>query len=480
MSEVNPSPPESVDSVSIKSVFIHSQHSEKVDISGVVTDLDVFEHLDKPYVTALLGFVDIQDVVGVLNISGGEKITIVLQSNMENAVPVEKVFYIDKISSSNKVSDNEEFFAIHLIEDIGFLSNLINLNRCYSGKPSSIIEDISSEFFDMEVNRPIDKDQQSIKVIVPNLTPIDAMCWIKNRTTTVKGYPFYLYSTLIDENLNFVDLQSLLTAPVMNPKKGREYTYYESQIGSPSAGDRRRVIMAMQSKDSYDMYNLIDKGLLGSEYQYIDTIKKIKEEEEDTSLEEGTSLEALEEVTSLEALGEGTSLEQKYKKKFNRFLFDIETDVIETLEEDGIVEKGRLPIYDKYRYDWSTSTINSRKITRVGSSKVFDDKKSISEETETGDYRLNERSRTFSRLLTTDPVAFIVHGVDFLYGDYNVTIGNKLRVKVLRNTKVGDPTDRFDKKKSGDYLIFACKHSFTPREYTLTFSGVKLSNGDIT
>lgn len=440
MSVIKPSAAEHIDSVSINSVLIHTQHTGPVDISGVVTDLDVFEHLDKPYVTALLGFVDIEDIVGVLNISGGEKITIVLKSNMEDAIAIEKVFYIDKISASNKVADNEEFFAMHLIEDVGFKSNLININKCYNGKSSTIIEKIADEYFNAKVNKPIDKDLQDIKVIIPNLTPIDAMCWIKNKTTTVEGYPFYLYSTLIDQNFNFVDLQSLLKAPPMNPRSGQEYTHYESQISTMSPESRRRVIMAMQSRDSYDMYDLINKGILGAEHRYIDTIKKID----------------------------------------NKFVYDIEPEVVATLEEDGIVEKGRLPIYDKYRYDWAKNPINSRKITRVGGANVFEgDVKSISEQDKIAYYTLNERSRAISRLLTTDPVTFVVHGLDFLYGDYNTTIGNKLRVKVLRNTKTGNRTDLFDKKKSGDYLIFACKHSFTPREYTITFSGVKLSNGDI-
>jgi len=266
------------------------------------------------------------------------------------------------------------------------------------------------------------------------------MCWIKNKTTTVEGYPFYLYSTLIDQNFNFVDLQSLLKTPPMNPHSGQEYTHYESQISTVSPESRRRVIMAMQSRDSYDMYDLINKGILGAEHRYIDTIKKID----------------------------------------NKFVYDIEPEVVATLEEDGIVEKGRLPIYDKYRYDWAKNPISSRKITRVGGANVFEgDVKSISEQDKIAYYTLNERSRAISRLLTTDPVTFVVHGLDFLYGDYNTTIGNKLRVKVLRNTKTGNRTDLFDKKKSGDYLIFACKHSFTPREYTITFSGVKLSNGDI-
>ena len=447
MSDLKPSPPEAVDAVSIQSVIIHTELTEiPVDISALVSDLDVFEHLDKPYITAVLGFVDIEDVVGVLNISGGERVSITLKSNLEDSVPVHKHFYIDKMLSSNKVNDNEEFFAMHLIEDIAFASNLLNINKSYTGSSSDIIKSIASKL-GLKINLGLDQaDDQEIKVIVPNLTPIDAMCWVKNRTTTVEGYPYYLYSTLVGHKLNFYDMSKMLKADVMNDLPGEEYTHYESQMSMPADKSKRRVIMAYQSKDTYDVYKLIDRGLIGSDYTYLNVTKK-------------------------------------EEKKDNTFIFDINKEALDKLLSfKKIGETTHRPLYDKTRYEWSSQDeieINSRKITRIGSSQVFDGKKSLSERDDVSQYRLNEVNRSLSQLLVSDPINFIVNGLDFFDGENSTTIGNKLRVRFLRNTKVGDPTDLFDKKKSGDYLIFACKHSFTPRTYTLTFSGVKLSNGDI-
>jgi hypothetical protein len=445
MSDLKPSAPESVDAVSIQSVKIHAEFlKDPLDISTLVSDLDVFEHLDKPYITAILGFVDIEDVVGVLNISGGERVSITLKSNLEESVPVHKHFFIDKILSSNKVSDNEEFFAMHLIEDIAFLSNLININQSYTGSSSDIIKKIA-KVLGRGVNLGLDEaDNQEIKVIVPNLTPIDAMCWIKNRITTVDGYPYYLYSTLVGENLNLYDMAKMLKDDAMNILPGEEYTHYESQMSMPADKSKRRVIMAYQAKETYDVYKLIDRGLIGSDYTYL-------------------------------------NLTKKEKQKDNTFRFDINKEALDKLASfKQLWQTTHRPLYDKTRYEWSTRVeISSRKITRIGSAQAFDGKKSLSERDEVAQYRLNEVNRSLSQLLVSDPMSFIVNGLDFFNGEENTTVGNKLRVRFLRNTKVGDPTDLFDKKKSGDYLIFACKHSFTPREYTLTFSGVKLSNGDI-
>lgn len=440
MSSVKPSPIEFATAVTIESVTIHTEIAPPVEIAAAVTDIDVFEHIDKPYLTAVVGFVDFEDVVGLLNLSGGEKVIIELKANVEEAYPVVNKFYIDKIMSSTKVSDNEEFFTLHLIEDIGFESNLMNVNKPYTGKSTEIIKTIAKDFLGAEVDIKAN-DVQDMKVIVPNLTPIDAMCWVKNRSTTFEGYPIYLYSTLVDNSLQVSDLQTLLTERSMNPEEGQEYTHYESQVNLGIDKMGRRVIKGYQSKDTYDVYKLIDLGLLGAEHQYLDITKK-----------------------------EGDN------RNYN-FILDFDMDVIKnTLEKDtSLTEKTKL-IFDKSRHDWSSgdSKINSRKITRIGSANVFNNKKSISQGEDVPAYKRNEISRTISQLLTTDPITFVVNGIDFFSGIKSATIGNKLTIKFLRNTKAGDPQELFDFKKSGDYIIFACKHSFTTTDYTLTFSGVKM------
>lgn len=435
MSVLNPAAPEDADAISFESVIIETELYPKLEIAPFVTDLDVFEHLDKPYVTAILGFVDAEDAVGAINLSGGEKVTIILKTNIEDSYPVKRVYYVDKIMTSAKTGDTEEFYALHLIEDHAFISNVLNVNKAYSGKATTIVTKIAKEFLDVKVNAST-TDLQDSKVIVPNLSPIDAMCWMKNKATTTDGYPFYLFSTLVEPGLQMHDLRTLLSADTMNA--GKPYVYYESQLSEKSTTGNRRIIMAYQSKDTHDVYKLLNDGLIGGEYRYLDTIKK-----ED-----------------------------------HKFEFDIDSEVISNLKKDDIVSK--IPLYDSVRYDWSSDKIKSRKITRVAASKVFDENKSLSERDEIAHYRLNEVSRSMSRLLTAGGINFIVNGLDFFDGLEATTIGNKLEIKFLRNVVTEGEDKKFDHRKSGDYLIFACKHSFTPREYTLTFSGVKLSNGEVT
>ena len=117
------------DSINIESVIIEVKDSKQsAQIANGVSDIDIFEHLDKPYLTAILGYTDRDSVVSNMDIAGGEKIHIQLKSNRAQTVSVSKTFFIDKIVLSDKSTDISEFYVFHLIEDIGYISNLHNVN----------------------------------------------------------------------------------------------------------------------------------------------------------------------------------------------------------------------------------------------------------------------------------------------------------------------------------------------------------------
>ena len=428
------------DSINIESVIIEVKDSKQsAQITNGVSDIDIFEHLDKPYLTAILGYTDRDSVVSNMDIAGGEKIHIRLQSNRAGTVPVSKTFFIDKIVLSDKSTDISEFYVFHLIEDIGYISNLHNVNSSYSGRPSQIIRKISTNLLAKKVDIS-SEDFQQMKVIVPNLTPIDAMCWVKNRASTSDGYPFYLYSTLVDSDLQMKDLKSLMKSKTKNSE--RPYTFSESQISeseNPPAKSER-IIVRFQSKGTENLFKLIQDGLIGSDYRYINVTKN----------------------------------------KVDRFTFNVDEEVIKPLKKANIIDKGT-PLFDNGRYEDTTADIKSRRISQIGGTSAHHNPlhKSYSESEGVAQYRLNIINRAMTHMLTKSKIDFVVEGIDFLDGNQNDTLGKKISLRFLRNRMDESDTDVYDKKKSGDFLIFACKHSISRNSYYVTMSGLKLSNGEV-
>lgn len=439
MSNQNPNATEHSTSVEFKSVQINSENFPfPIDVVDIVTNIDIYEHLDKPYLTAAISVTDSTDIVAGANISGGETVTIKLQSTRKSSVPIEKTFRIAKITTSQKTSSNVEFYVFHLIEDIAFQSSLKNVNQSYTGSPHDIITKISEGFLDGKKVLKRGASAQNMKVIIPNLAPLESMSWIKNRSCTEDGYPFYLTSTLVNDELSFIDLESLLNDNTMTEIP---YTYGGDILNNTDPIDtrNRRVILQYKMSDTDNLVSMIEKGLVGATYQFINPTKGTKNTE---------------------------------------FKFDIKEDVMKKLIKDFDVDKDKAPYPDKSPYNKE----KSRVIARAGSTNPYEapiQSYLESKDEDVGEYKRNIISDSVSALLKKNPMTIIVNGIDFLDGDSHKTIGKKIDIRFARNMSPQSTNYHFDNKKSGAFLIYSSKHSFAPNEYVLALTCVKIDNNGV-
>lgn len=427
---------DAVESVTFKSVTIRSEKigDREIDITEGVSNIDIYEHIDKPYLTAAITFSDSKDIIASARIGGGERIEITLESTRDGPriEPVSKTFYLDSIITSTKLNDNTEFFVLHLIEDIGFISSLQNINKAYSDNPSQILKGISSSFLGKKLVST-ENTQKKMKLIVPNLTPIEAMAWIKNMSCTTEGYPFYLLSNLVSDELSFVDLKTLLSAPVINPKIPYSYGEATMSTGAPLGTSHRRVIKGYTFKDTDNLLSLIKKGLVGADYRYLNP----------TNAED------------------------------NHYTFDVQKDVVDLVPETQYHYNKDYMVNGK-----SFNAYSSRTITQVGSTEAYNNESSYHQSAK-DHYKLNTINRAIDHLIKNNPLTITVNGVDFLDGSAHHTIGRKIAVRFMRNTAPEDTDYYYDNRKSGDFLIFSAKHSFDRETYTTSLSCLKISNGDV-
>ena len=124
-----------------------------------------------------------------------------------------------------------------LIDEHAYVSEVQRLRSSYRGTLSDIIAKISAQELDKDIDvsytldadeKIIDSVQTEMRVIVPNLNPIDAMTWLLSRATTKTGSPFYLWSTVHDDNLRLGNLDVMLKQQAFNHKL--PYTYNSANI----------------------------------------------------------------------------------------------------------------------------------------------------------------------------------------------------------------------------------------------------------
>ena len=440
----------------LKSVLLVSERlTESVELNRIVTDVEVFEHIEKPYLTGRIMLIDDSSFYENADIQGTERIQLTIVSSEEDSTPIVKTFFVAKVEKIQKVQDNAQTLMIHLVEDIFYLSSLKNVNRHYTGSRSNIIGKIAQNFLNKRVFLT-GKDKSVIEVIVPNLHPLEAMMWLNKKAVSSRGYPFYLYSTFVGDELRMENLGDILQRPALNA--GEDDAAFS--ISSLKAQDtmnvtaQRRIIENHQINSQENLLDLIREGLISSKFEYIDTLT------EDTRSIDYNSRTSL----FKNLLNDGV-LNEKQKNP--------QVDFAELIEDKTI---------DKFR---------PLTCTYIGGSMAFRDSdtaegftpftynawnNSYGEYKTAADYKLNVISSTMDAILKKNPLIINLNGLEFIKGDAHRTIGNNISIAVQSTHDQAD--DKVDRKKSGDYLIYSVRHMFkkTVDKYDVVMNCVKIGN----
>ena len=126
----------------LEEAVITAADKQEFDITDVVTDIDVYEHLDKPYITGLVTFLDPESLSERINFYGVEKFDLKLKLPESAASQIEKTFFVSKVVKNIRTNDSQSVISMHILEDIGYLSEMQNVNKSYFGKGYEIVSKI--------------------------------------------------------------------------------------------------------------------------------------------------------------------------------------------------------------------------------------------------------------------------------------------------------------------------------------------------
>lgn len=401
------------------------------DITDSLLDMEIFEHIDKPYVTGTFSFMDSRGIVGKIRPTGTEKFVVSLKVPEAKTKPVTKTFVADYLIDITKQNDNQQLVTFHMIEEIGFTTISKNVNKSYNGSGRDIIEKIIQEFHPQyKLSTPNDPSEErfNIKVIVPNMTPLESCQWIRNRTNTIDGLPFYFYSSLSLENtLHFNSIKRLMAATSVHEED--EYVYAQSATASvmremPAKGPF--IISAYSEDDSKDTSKLMHKGLISSEFRWWDPLLA----------------------------------------KSDFYIWKVKDPASRVPGVDGKIDPA------------ATAETTYSIIQPTKHYQGFD---SYRERHNASEYRKFSDSKGVRELIPEGYINIVVPGKNFLDSRYNKTIGNKINIRFLDSTitppgQKPNLANSTDPEKSGKFMIYACRHNFRAEKYDVNLSCVKLGD----
>lgn len=199
----------------VMEISITNNKGNKIDISGSLLQLDIYEDIFVNHITATLSFRDTTDFLNEFPINGGEAVNIVFSDNFNIEVDntIQKTLYINSVNSSMENSDGtktDRIITLGLVSELAFYSkmkrfsfhfNNMSTAECISYMFQQINFDTDSlEIYDNEIKDYISNFwnfTQNIDYLT--YTDIDAFFF-----ETLKNYKYGKLSTLMSNRISEV------------------------------------------------------------------------------------------------------------------------------------------------------------------------------------------------------------------------------------------------------------------------------------
>jgi len=446
-----------------RAVLSTQRNDHTVDITTTLVELNIYEHVEKAYLTGTISYVDTGRSIEIMDFQGTEFLDIQF-SLYTTPHTVSRRFVVTEVESIVPTTDTTDTVTLKILDHDAYLNTLINVNKMYEGKPSEIIDNILKDSFgvvkkviragdanqitslidelDVATNPNADAAntvkqlaqelQASFRYIVPNLNPLEAIEIIKRRTTGLTGTPFFCYATLADNDLRFYDLYTLLQQTPINISDPFIYSSQLSQRAGTTGAGLGRQITKIKNPKNANTLALIQNGDVGSVYEYVDTTHGLE----------------------------------------YTFNYDLEKVISNLLTTNAYPAADTRTVFVRNK---PVSEMTAQRITGMSAGSIYDNGvKNIHEESSTQRHSAKAISKSVRNLLGKSALEIEVPGLHMMPQDGNKTLGRILSVVSIADTEQYE--DIFDRKRTGDYMIYAARHTFTPNNYSVGLSLVKIAN----
>ena len=412
---------------------------KEIEVSSNLYELILYEDLEVAWLTGSVAITDDTGFLNKLEFKGSELLTLRIAGAVENSSPViDKTFVMYALEKNVRVNDVASVYLFSIIEQHAYINSFKPFSRAYSGPLEKIIQQIVNG----ELNKTIDLSyltksvtaQGERKYIVPYLTPLEACETLLDRATSDLGSPLFLYSSIHDENTRLGDLDRMLTQDAFNKKV--PYIYSQSATQSASSLDPASASTQVSSfdvKKSVDTLLQTEEGLYGSFYTNTDVSTGI-------SYRTRVTLE-----DTLLGLKQNEIIDPESKQDLY--------DDLQTIEEKAIKE------FDSIYWH------------QLSSSNLYPDFRSYHDDNTTSGFALKIKSNLIRQSLLANMVTIVVPGIAFLMS--KATVGDILSLNILSPQQ--NPNEIYDKRWSGDYVVYRTKHVFRETKHTVTCDITRLS-----
>jgi len=268
----------------IKELYVVAPDGSKYDLSSVYQELNLFDNLFVPCVSGNIQVTDAVDFGGKLQLfKGNRKLKIVIDKSTEYVpgLRYEKQFIIYKHTNLKNLNMSSKTYTLHFVSEEFLLSLQKKVSQNYVGLYSNIAATILSDELKIPRAAPrnglgglgtIYPSNGPQNVIIPALSPFDAINWIAKRTVSnysnASGDPDYVFFETAQEGYSFAPLRHFMDRPSsfsinFNPKN------LTDNLSQEFTGARDMKILS-----NFSLLDTVKDGVYAGKFVGFDTLTK--------------------------------------------------------------------------------------------------------------------------------------------------------------------------------------------------------------
>ena len=442
-----------VNDIQIKRITVTTDRPEHkgtfFDIEKSVIELNIFESVEIPFLTAQILMTDDVAFRHAVGIKGDERCQIELVSPQSESHVVIKNFIITGMAKEQSNNERVDIRVLTLIEEHGYLNYLKKISKTYSGLPLQILSDVFANDLGRRatlqpndgigVARPV---QQPMKYIAPYINALDVVERIRDRISTRAGSPYFCYSNLRSDDIFIQDLETIYKEDPWN--KDHPYTFGMAAANMEPGIDEHKKYFHIKNFTAgkiESVFRMAQAGAYGASYNVMD-------------------LTSATQLSDNQAFHDGSRTLQMLAEELN---------TVSVMSPEDSLQIG--PAESKVK---SINQYESKSFTSIVASQLFYQNESPlsapmngyhDENQNSAMYRLKIKSAALRAIITNNIYNITVPGMPYLINQ-NAGVGTTIMVKhAIPSMAIGDGNGgdkaRIDKKRSGKFMIYKARHQFT-------------------
>jgi hypothetical protein len=236
----------------IEELFIETKGG-RISIEKMFEELNLFDSLFLPVISGNILIVDAIQLSKRLVLDGSEVIGMTLSKGSNTGfASFKKSYRVYKQTDRRNRNQTSESYMLHFVSDELIFSEQQKINQSYETTYSDVIEKILSQYLKVpSSSRGAFQPSFGVrKIVIPNLSPLDAIEWCAKRALGTKNSPEFMFFCNA-EGYNFVSLSVLLTKnPILN------ISFTPKNLGD---GDEFYELSRARSYEVLSQFDLLDR-----------------------------------------------------------------------------------------------------------------------------------------------------------------------------------------------------------------------------